>query len=160
MESLSSLREGITELFGEYAYSPEGLNRKFLSAEVFSDPEKLQALNNLVHPVVRKDFRHWSEQQTSPYVIQEAAILFETGGNRSLDYTILVIAPQSDKEQRVMLRDSVSLDEVKARMRNQWSDGKKVPLADFVIENKTLSEARKQVVQIHKELLKRMDVNP
>jgi dephospho-CoA kinase len=160
MESLSILREGITELFGEHAYSPEGLNRKFLSAQVFSYPEKLQALNNLVHPEVRKDFQHWSEQQTAPYVLQEAAILFETGGNRSLDYTILVIAPQSDKEQRVMLRDSVSLAEVRARMRNQWSDSKKVPLADFVIENKTLSEARKQVVQIHEELLKNGDVIP
>jgi dephospho-CoA kinase len=59
-----------------------------------------------------------------------------------------------------MLRDSVSLAEVRARMRNQWSDSKKVPLADFVIENKTLSEARKQVVQIHEELLKNGDVIP
>lgn len=156
MESMPYLIEKITELFGKAAYSHGVLNRKFLSEQVFSNPEKLEALNKLVHPVVREDFRVWSEQQNAPYVIQEAAILFETGGNRTLDFTILVTAPQIDREQRVMMRDALSREAVQARIQNQWPDSQKIPLADFIIKNACLSEARNQVIQIHRQLLNRI----
>ncbi len=149
-----TIREQITALFGPEAYKNGILDRKFISGRVFSDPEKLEALNAIVHPQVALHFDRWKERQDSDYVIYEAAILFEKGGYKKCDYTILVVADLETRIERLKNRDKSEISEIKARMNNQWSDEKKLKLADFVIENKDLADTRKEVGKIHRILLK------
>lgn len=149
----TDLREAITTLLGAKAYKDGSLNRQWIAGRVFSDPELLSSLNALVHPAVREDFNLWSAAQKAPYVLQEAAILMENRGNKHLDRTILVTAPESVRIARVVERDDVQAADVRERMENQWKDSDKIPLADFVIENTNLENTRRQVEDIHRELL-------
>lgn len=144
----------ITALFGPEAYKDGILDRKFISGKVFNDPEKLKALNNIVHPQVALHFDRWKEKQDAEYVIYEAAILFEKGGYKKCDFTILVVADHDTKIQRLQKRDASEISEIKARMNNQWPDEKKQKLADFVIENRDLADTCKEVGKIHRILLK------
>ncbi len=140
MVSYKPLVKQLKELFGEEAYFPDGsLNRKWIGAQVFSNKEKLQALNSLVHPAVHRDFHQWVEKLKLSYhksfVLYEAAILFESGGKDRVNGVITVFAPKTLRIQRVVSRDRVSPEQVEARMNNQWPDHKKLALADFVIYN-------------------------
>lgn len=154
MEGQPALRTAIGALLGPGAYRDGRLNRPFIAERVFGDPQLLASLNALVHPAVRRDFLEWSEQQQAPYVLQEAAVLFENGSYQQLDRTILVTAPQPVRVRRVMKRDGVSREAVLARIKNQWDDARKLPLADFVIENSRRGTALSQAREIHRKLLK------
>jgi len=92
-------------------------------------------VNELIHPLVRNNFEHWCSEQRSPIVFNEAAILFETGAYRQFDGTLLVVAPLELRIQRVMQRDLCTEEEVKERMKTQWSDDQKIPLATYVFHN-------------------------
>lgn len=153
MDESSEVRTAIREIFGERAYISDILDRKFIASIVFSDKTKLAALNKIVHPAVRRHFENWREQQTFPYVIYEAAILFETGSHTFCDFTIVVTANHQMKIERLVQRDQSTLAEIEARMDNQWPDEKRIPLADFVIENTQLDETQKMVKEIHQTLL-------
>ena len=148
------LMEAIKSRFGAEVYSEEGLDRKALSDIVFQDGEALRDLNALVHPAVARDFRAWMEGLDSDitYAIKEAAILFETGGQREMDVSILVTAPEDLRIQRVMERDGVGADAVKARMAKQWPDSDKEPLADHIIINDGSHSLIEQVMHIHSAL--------
>lgn len=154
MQNDPSLRDQITQLLGPKAYNKEGLDRRWIASRVFSDPDLLKALNKRVHPAVRADFDRWRTEQKAPYVLQEAAILIENGAYQYLDYTILVIAPQKVRIERVVARDQVAPKQVQERMKQQWADADKIPLADFVIENTDLENTREAVGVIHRKLLK------
>ena len=147
------VREEITALFGEQAYLKGSLNRKFIAGVVFDNPAKLEALNAIIHPRVAFHFEQWKENQRSPYVIYEAAILFEKGGYKKCDFCILVTADHLTKIDRLKKRDNYSVSEIEARMNNQWSDEKKGKLADFIIRNEELSNTQKEVIKIHEILL-------
>ena len=147
------LKEKISSLFGREAYKDGVLDRKFIASQVFQDKEKLEQLNAVVHPAVAEDFEHWKRQQSFSYVVYEAAILFERGGHSRNDFNLLVTAPHEVKVQRLLARDNSTLEEILARMNNQWSDEKKAALADFVIENIDLSSTRDAVVELHQTLL-------
>lgn len=153
MQNDPFLREQITQLLGEEAYSKGGLNRKWISSRVFSDPVLLNALNGLVHPAVRTDFERWRAEQRAPYVVQEAAILLENGAYKNLDRTLLVVAPEKMRIERVVHRDNVTPTQVLKRIKHQWTDARKIPLVDFVIENTDLENTREQVEVIHRKLL-------
>ncbi len=135
MHSNLIVRNQIINLLGEEAYHEENLNRKWIAKQVFSNKELLQKLNAIVHPAVAKDFSVWYENQKSPFVIKESAILFESGGYKKCDKVILVTAPKSLRIERVIQRDNTSEHDVKKRIDNQWEDSKRIPLSDFVIEN-------------------------
>lgn len=150
----SAIKEAIIEIFGKEAYSGDEPNRKFIASHVFSNPEKLEKLNSIIHPAVAKDFEAWKEKQDAPYVIYEAAILFETGGYKKCDFSILVSAPKEERIKRLQKRDDSSKQEIEARMANQWSDKKKKKLADFYIKNTDLSLTKSQVEELHEILLK------
>ncbi|WP_435578002.1 dephospho-CoA kinase [Gilvibacter sp.] len=144
----------IKALLGDQAYTEDGrLNRAYIASQVFNDAELLEALNALVHPAVGKDFKQWAQAQQSPYVIKEAAILFENGSYTRSDANILVTAPESIRLKRVMSRDGASEEAVRARMQHQWPDEQKIPLADYVIENIDLEATRKQVISLHEQLI-------
>lgn len=153
MNENSELRSKIISLFGEGAYTNKTLDRKFIADQVFNSSEKLEQLNSLVHPAVENDFQHWKSSQKSPYVIYEAAILFETGGYKKCDNVILVTAPLEDRITRLQDRDQSSLEEIEARIQHQWSDEKKRKLSDFEIINTNLSTTKDHVRNLHKILI-------
>jgi len=121
MNNLESLKVSIKDLLGEEAYTQDGLDRKYVANKVFSNKDLLKDLNKQVHPEVDKDFKAWYQEQKAPYVIKEAAILFENNGYKKCDYLLVVVAPLTSRVQRVMKRDNSTEDEVFARIKNQWT---------------------------------------
>jgi len=131
------LKAQIEALFGAEAYQKGQLNRAFISKIVFDNPEKLKKLNELVHPAVAEDFQQWCENyQDKPFILKEAALLFETGSYKQLDATILVHAPEEIRLYRTLQRDPHRAEEeVKKIMDQQMEESKKIELADFIITN-------------------------
>ena len=153
MNTSDSLKKGILKLFGEKAYKKGSLNREYIAGIVFKDKEKLKALNELVHPLVRSHFLSWLDMQSAPYVIQENPLIFEKNDQNLFDYVITVTAKKEDKIQRVMDRDGIGESQVLERMDNQLDDSLKIAGSDFVIYNESLENTRKQVNDIHQQLL-------
>jgi dephospho-CoA kinase len=147
------LQSAIISLFGEQSYELGQLNRPYIASKVFSDKNELEKLNALVHPALKKDFDLWCTEQTSPYILKEAAILFESGANIGLDKVILVEAFTEIRLSRVMKRDSVSSESVLARMEVQWSDERKKLLSDYVIMNDEKCSVLEQVLEIHENIM-------
>lgn len=147
------LRNEIVRQFGEGAYSDLKLNRGYLGGIVFKSPEKLALLNSIVHPATLLDAQSWQDLQTAPYTIKEAAILFEAGANKGLDYVIGVFSPMNLRTQRIMQRDNLALEEVSKRMNNQMSETIKMKLCDFVLVNDEKELLIPQVTALHEKLL-------
>lgn len=140
--------------FGEEIYDTQGaLNRKLLGSIVFNDKDKLAVLNSLVHPATIRDSDNWAQQQQTPYVLKEAALLFETESFHHLDKIIAVFAPQPLRVHRVMKRDNVTRNEVLARMYKQIDETIKMRLSDFIIHNDEQHMVIPQVLALHEQLL-------
>tara|TARA_R110001632_G_C11357912_1_gene419055 strand:+ start:1929 stop:2522 length:594 start_codon:yes stop_codon:yes gene_type:complete len=154
-----ALKRAIIQTLGPNAYVNNALNKAFIAGEIFNDSKLLKQINSLVHPAVAKDFKHWHSKQGSPYVIKEAAILFENGSYLMNDFNIIVVAPIEERIRRVMTRDKTSEADVRKRMDAQWSDVKKMALADAHIFNENLAITEKMIFQIHQHLLIRMRQN-
>ncbi|MBK9290207.1 MAG: dephospho-CoA kinase [Bacteroidetes bacterium] len=136
------------------------VDRQKLAAIIFSDPLKIKLLEEKIHPIVASRFGHWYQAHRSqPYVLYEAAILFETGRYKQLDYTILVTAPKDVRIERIKLRDGHSTAEIEARMQRQWEDEKKIPLADFIINNIDWPDTLREVERIHQILIQKASKN-
>ncbi len=146
------VKERLKELFGKDIYDSEGkANRKEIAEQVFKDKTKLNELNSVIHPAVWLHGENWLKQHADkPYILKEAAILFESGGNKGLDKVIMISAPKDLRIERVMKRDNVTREEVEARMANQWDDEKKIALSDLVIVNDDRNLVIPQVLEIHK----------
>lgn len=153
MQRDEELKSQIKSFFGDQIYENDQFNQRKLAKLVFSNKGKLEALNSLVHPRVKMDFKSFVSQQDTPYIIKEAAILFETGGEKDCDATILVTAPEKLRLQRVLNREKISSIDIKARINNQWSDSRKIPLADYVINNIDWDKTLKKIDEIHQKLL-------
>lgn len=153
MEEDEELTSKIKGLFGDDIYNGLEFNRSLLADLVFSDKKKLDDLNALVHPAVKKDFHMFIGQQNAPYIIKEAAILFETGAVDDCDVVILVTAPERLRIDRVLKRDKSTEELIKSRMSHQWSDNKKIPMSDFVIKNIEWDKTLKIIHEIHLELI-------
>lgn len=154
-DTSSKIKEGITAAFGSDLYREGQLDRKRLASIVFNAPDKLEQLNAVIHPEVRAHFQSWLQKQTAPYVVYEAAILFETGAYKNFDYTILVTADQEERIKRLIIRDGGTKEEILARMNNQWSDEQKRALADVEIVNMNPEEVKLQVWEIHKKFVEK-----
>ncbi len=154
MDNSKGIRTAVIYLLGKDSYVRERLNKKYIADKVFSNKELLQKLNSIVHPAVRKDFMRWAKKKKTPYVIQEAAILFENNSYSNFDRIILVKAPKEDRLERIIARDNGSKEEILSRMNNQWDDSKKIPLSNYIIENIDLDKTKLQVAQIHNQLTK------
>jgi dephospho-CoA kinase len=149
------IKRKLIELFGDKAYVDGKLNKPFIAHKIFNDKALLEKMNKIIHPKVASHFRKWLSKQNAPYVIKEAAILFENGAYRSLDFIITVVAPENTRIKRVVERDNSSEEKVKAIINNQWSDERKVKLSDFVIKNNNLKDTKNQVRIIHQNILKK-----
>jgi dephospho-CoA kinase len=148
------LIQQIQKEFGNLSYNPKGvLNRKYLADTVFSDPGQLEKLNSLVHPRVAADYSNWVVSHSdAPYVIKEAALLFESGSANALDKIIAVYAPETVRIQRVLQRDTHRTEQaVKGVIQNQMNEEEKRDKADFVILNDDSMLIIPQVLQLHKQ---------
>lgn len=148
----TQVKERIIAAFGEEAYQNGEYNRAYIAQIVFNNSEKLAILNGIVHPALAEYFKQWAKKQTSPYVLKEAAILFESGSYKDCDYIITVTAPEEVRIARVMARDHCTEAQVRARMAQQWSDAQRIALSNAVIENIDLESAKEQIKRINDEL--------
>jgi dephospho-CoA kinase len=145
----------IKRTFGSEAYFADGsLNRKHIANIVFNDDKELAKLNALTHPAVFKAFDAWvAGIKNTPYVIKEAALLFESTSYKMCDYSILVTAPLDMRIARVTKRDKITRAEVEAREAKQFTEAKKRDLADYVIENNESRLLIPQVLDLHEQFL-------
>jgi len=155
MNTHASLRESIITHFGEQSYTDGLLNREYIADIVFNDKGKLDLLNSLTHPATIEDANDWMKKQTTPYAIKEAALLFESGSDRYLDFIIGVSAPLSLRVQRTMQRDNLSRQEVQRRMDRQMDEEQKMRRCDIVLINDDETPLLPQVLQLHEALLKK-----
>ncbi|MEM0576792.1 dephospho-CoA kinase [Flavobacterium polysaccharolyticum] len=143
----------IRKTFGDTIFDKGILIREKLASIVFTNSEKLQQLNAIVHPAVAQHFKTWlSNYQQSPFIIYESAILFESGGDQKCDKIITVTAPVAIRIERVIGRDSTTKEQVLQRINSQWTDAKRIEKSDFVIENTDFNETKAQIVKILKIL--------
>lgn len=147
------VRKALIAAFGADIFVHDALDRKALGALVFNDSAALGRLNAIVHPPVRAAFSVWTEKQQAPYVINEAAILVETGAYKQLDHLIVVAAPEDERIARVMRRDGATEEQVRARMNNQADDAARAAVADSIIVNDGKAMVIPQVLAVHEKLL-------
>lgn len=159
MHTDAILREGVTGLFGREAYSSENgeLNRAYIASQVFGNADKLAALNAVVHPAVERDFLAWAAQRDGlverpAYVVEEAAVLIESGGWRRMDTLVVVTAPLEVRLGRVMRRDGVSREAAMERIRAQMDEQARLGYADFVVEADERQLLIPQVEGLHEAL--------
>ncbi len=142
----------IVNSFGKDISSNNDIDKKKLSELVFQNPEKLDQLNKIIHPLVKKHFDNWLKKFKVPYLIKEAAILFESGSFKYCDKIITVIASEETRINRVIARDQCTKEQVLDRIKNQWPDVDKIAKSDFVILNENLIDAKIQFKEILKKL--------
>lgn len=151
MQQDQELSMKVRQLLGAEAYLENRLNTAYVAGIVFNDSNKLKALNALVHPAVHRDFAEWAgHQENTEYVIEEAALIFESGGDRQLDYTIFVRASMDKRIKRVIRRDSATREDVEARIRNQLPEDLKEDRADFIIDNEEDTLVLPRVIELDK----------
>ncbi len=159
MNEDESLKLKLTKVFGSAIYENGSLNRGLLSSIVFNNKEKLDILNTIVHPATIADAERWMEKiskvgkEITAYAIKEAALIFESGAQKKLDYVIGVHAPYKLRLQRAMLRDNLSKEEVESRMDRQMDETRKMNLCNFIITNDEKQMLIPQVVELHQKLV-------
>jgi dephospho-CoA kinase len=155
MNTDTKLVKALKKEFGAAIYGDDGvLIRPNLAAIVFGDKAKVEKLNALVHPAVKEDFRQWAQKQTNcPYVIKEAALMFESESYKDLDYVITVTAPKELRILRVVERDGSKRADVIKRMDNQLSEKERIERADFIIKNDGTHLLIPQVMDLHQLFL-------
>jgi dephospho-CoA kinase len=150
------VQEKLRITFGQGVFTnTTEIDRKALARIVFSDPLELSRLNDILHPLVKEDFRKWCHShRENPYIIQEAAIIYESGLKEEYDRIIHISCPEGTAIKRAMHRDGSTREEVLKRMRFQWKDERKAALSDYVILNDGSELVIPQVLKIHEQLLK------
>ena len=145
--------QAISTAFGKDVLDDGTLNRDKLAKIAFNNPEKLQKLNAIVHPEVKKHFDCWVEKHKQfPFVVKEAAILFESGSNKDCDAVITITAPLETRLQRVMERDQTDRESVLKRIQNQWTDEQRIEKSNYVIHNLSVDATKEQINEILKLL--------
>ena len=149
----AALITAVKENFGAESYSNGQLNRQYLAEKVFHSDTETQKLNALVHPAVARDFTRWVAAQTTPYVLKEAALLFETGSYKHLDRVILVAATEATRIARVQRRDPQrSLEQIRNIISQQIPVDQARKLADYILENDGGQLIIPQVIEIDKQI--------
>ncbi len=152
MQHDAVLMNAIRQSFGNEVYKNGRLNRPFLASVIFADKAKLEQLNQLVHPAVIRYGQEWVMRQTTPYILKEAAIFFESGSYKEMDKMIGVYAPYALRLQRAMQRDQVAEATVKQRMAQQMDEDEKMKRCDYIIANDGSKSIIEQVLQLHQTL--------
>ncbi|MBE7177779.1 MAG: dephospho-CoA kinase [Mucilaginibacter polytrichastri] len=147
--------KAIRENFGDEAYLENGqLNRSYIAGRVFNDEAQLKVLNGIVHPATFRAMDRWADAQRNvPYVVKEAALLFESGSYKQSDHTVLVLSPEALRIRRIMNRDGITEEQVRARMSKQMSDAEKEKRAGFTLQNDEHSLLIPQVLKLHERFV-------
>lgn len=153
MNEDETIRSKLMVLFGEETYINGKLNRSHIASIVFKDITKLDQLNAIVHPVTIADSDRWMQSQSTPYAIKEAALIFESGSYKQLDFVIGVSSPVELRIKRVITRDNISRSEVERRIQNQMSEEEKMKRCHFVIINDEEQLMIPQVLKVHEKLI-------
>lgn len=154
IQSKEDIRLEIMELLGIDAYDDNGdYNTKYVASIVFSTPQKLQALNEIVHPKVKTDYLNWVKEQSSPYTLHESALIFEGGFNSLMDKVIMVSASEDIQRKRLIHRDNVSFENANRRIKSQIENEIKKSMSDYIIWNDGSKSLIKQVFDLHHILL-------
>lgn len=148
-----TLQAKLVDVLGADILDGERINRPRMAEIIFGNEELLKKTNALIHPAVGEHFKNWYAEQGFPYVIKEAAILFESGSYQQCDKIIVVSAPREMRIERVMKRGNMKREEVEARMNNQWPEEKKLEKADYIVTNDLEGSVIKQVIRIHEDLI-------
>ena len=149
----NEVQSEIKALFGNNVFSEDKIDKNKLAEFVFSNPEKLKILNSIIHPKVKEHFDNWViKHQDFPFVIKEAAILFESGSYKLCDKIITIVVPLEERLKRVIHRDATSSENVMKRINNQWTDEQRAAKSDYIIYNSDLKIAKKQANDILKIL--------
>jgi dephospho-CoA kinase len=149
MQEHQGLKDELTREFGNIYNEKGDLLRTELAQKVFGDLSLLKKLNSIVHPYVIAHSAEWEKKQKSPYILREAAILFESGTNAGLDYVVTVTAPVDIRIKRILNRDNRAEEEIRSIISNQMSDEEKVERSDFVIINDDVKAVFPQVWELH-----------
>lgn len=157
MNEDESLMSAINSVVGEDLYVSGSLDRALLAKYVYNNENLLRQINQLVHPAVFNDFLSWSNTQTTPYVIVESAILFESGMHKYVDKVATVTAPIDERIERVMLRDGKTREQVLQIMKNQMDDETKVEMSDYVISNALNDMVIPAVIKIHQDIINHLE---
>jgi dephospho-CoA kinase len=151
----AEIKNRVQALLGEKSYHPDGsLNKTFISALVFKQPELLKKLNSILHPAVGEKFQAFCLENNSSPILKESALLFEVGIDKQMDKVILVTAPDDLRIQRVMDRDKLSRELVLDKIKSQMPQEEKLKKADFVIMNDGEQSLIEQVLKTHEALIK------
>jgi dephospho-CoA kinase len=153
INSNSEIRKGLIQLFGKNIYDSDNkVKRKILASLVFNDYLLMEKVNQLVHPAVRTEFLNWMKLQKSVYIIHEAAILFESGFYKMMDYTVLVSAPEEMRMERVLKRDNIQPEMVRSRIAKQWTDEEKRKLTSIELVNDNKYLIIPQILEIDNKI--------
>jgi dephospho-CoA kinase len=153
MENDESVVRRINSIAGRNLYINGKLNRSELASLIFNDNNLLHKVNSLIHPIVFQHFRLWEAEQNAPYVIMEAAVLFESGGSKLVDRIATVVAPMEERVARVIQRNSLSREQVMERMQNQIDDELRIRQSDYVIHNSENDMIIPAILEIHNDIL-------
>jgi dephospho-CoA kinase len=153
MENDNDIIAGINSITGKDLYKNGSLDRTELASIIFNDTTILMKVNLLVHPAVFDHFTKWTLIKSAPYVIMEAAILFESGASAFVDKIATVVAPVEQRVKRVILRNKLSQEQVMERMRNQMDDDDRIRQSDFIISNSENDMIIPSILKIHNEIL-------
>ena len=157
MDIDTSIMLRINTIAGKNLYSSGNLDRSELAKLIFNNSRLLEKVNSLVHPVVFSRFREWVKRQDAPYVIMEAAILFESGADKIVDRIMTVVAPVEQRIERVIRRNMLTSDQVMERMRNQLDDEIRIQRSDYVVSNSENDMIIPVILKIHGELLQQVN---
>jgi dephospho-CoA kinase len=150
-----TLRDGLFQLLGPEVFGLEGrVDRSYMARRIFSDGGLLEKVNALIHPAVGRAFGDWYARQNSPYVLREAAILYESGSYRDCVAVIVVSAPENLRLERVMKRSGETAEQVRERMKSQWPQEQKDRRADYIIRNDGSQMIIPQVLKVHESLIR------
>lgn len=154
MTEHEDVRQEIIDAFGPDSYAEDGsLNRAYLSEAVFGSPENVERINAIVHPRVHEAFARAAEQAEADGIellVHEAALIFESGGDKHLDAVAVVVAPDNDRVARVVDRDDTTAEAVRDRMGHQLPQDELRRRADYVIENDgTIEDLRRKSVELY-----------
>tara|TARA_B110000037_G_scaffold63617_1_gene77744 strand:- start:13 stop:609 length:597 start_codon:yes stop_codon:yes gene_type:complete len=153
MDNSVVIKQELIQLLGKNSYKNGTLNKPYIATKIFQDKALLKELNAIVHPRVAAAFDAWVLNQTTPYVLKEVAILFETGAQVLVDLIITVTAPIEMRIERVIRRDKKSKKDVELIIENQLPDSEKINKSHYIIENKTRFTTEKKVLEIHNKIL-------
>ncbi len=153
MDNDRIIKREINEIVGKNIYPGGQLNRMELASLIFNNRDLLEKVNSLVHPVVFEHFNCWAEKQTTPYVIMEAAILFESGASKLVDRIATIVAPVEERISRVTRRNKLNRDQVMERIKNQMTDEERIKMSDYVINNSENNMIIPVILRINEDLL-------